>query len=180
MTIFKCPSLHTVSLNGISGRHGTVPISSHGPNFRFPTLACTIPQKVTSSVTYLSLSLIHPICWDLASFPAVKHICLAESIWASDLFEQLAVRPSDCPNLEHITVEGMYYEWDILLLMLERRNFATRVGVSAIQSIKFSSELPFKLLHPISDLLRGHFITQMRMADFSLEAIAKRLFNRSR
>jgi hypothetical protein len=175
---FEFRFLHTLSLSGKSGQNQSSTRSKcSSTNFYVPILSFNLPLINITCVTSLSLTMEHPIYWDLASFPAVNQVHLMDSIWNSDFLEQLLLRPNECPKMEHLTISGRFCEWDVLLLMLERRNFATTPGVSSIKSIKFDSEPSLKLIYPISSLLRGKFLTDMRIADFSLRSMAKRMFN---
>lgn len=70
---------------------------------------------------------------------------------------QLFCEPDFCPSLDEVHFLGHPPEWDILLIMLERRNFMTNSAVSRIKQLK----LPF-VTEELSDslvlLLRGMLI----------------------
>jgi len=165
---FESPLLRTLSLSGNSGQNKSFTRSQcSSTNFHVLMLSFNLPLIVTACVTSLSLTTEHPIYWDLASFPAVNQLHLTDSIWNSDFFEQLLLRPKECPKLEHLTITGRFFEWDLLLLMLERRNFVTGPGVTSVKSIKFDSEPSLKLIYPISSLLRGKFLTDANSRFFA-------------
>jgi hypothetical protein len=178
----KCPSLHTLHLKvKHGGRQNALlqPETSKLPVVCYPTQTFRIPAIVTSGVTTLSLALYLPVLWDLSVFPSLKRLQIGKSIWTSDFFEQLLIRPNDCPNLEHITIRGQYCEWDVLLLMLERRVFAAKPGVVSIKSIRFDRDLSFPLLRAISELLRGKYRIGTQMSEFSLDVIGDHMVDPS-
>jgi hypothetical protein len=177
----QCPSLLNLCFCDHPTGNGTGYLEAESPiPFGIPMLTLGIPIATTSSVISLSLVTRYIIRVELASFPAVTRVCLTHAIWVGDFFEELLLRPNDCPKLEDIIVEGSYLEWDILLLMLERRNFATKSGVASIKSIQFMLELPFKLLHAISELLRGNYLVDIQIAEFSIGAVSKRMCTQSK
>ncbi|KIM27336.1 hypothetical protein M408DRAFT_169099 [Serendipita vermifera MAFF 305830] len=72
---------------------------------------------------------------------------------------QLLCEPDCCPSLEEVHFFGYPPEWDILLIMLERRNFLTTSAVSRIKRLR----LPFiteELCDPVVSLLRGMFVNR--------------------
>src|SRR6202000_2481559 len=76
--------------------------------------------------------------------------------------------PDSCPLLEEVELTG-FVEWDILVLMLERRNFCT-MPVKKIHSLK----LPLRPPHldgVISSLLDGKFTERPSNEDLSTEGI---------
>lgn len=68
-------------------------------------------------------------------------------------------------------------EWDILILMLERRNLVAHQGTASIKFMNFDGLLPYKLLYSITRLLNGKFAERPPLEEFSIEAIGSQLWN---
>ncbi|KAG8813858.1 hypothetical protein FRC19_002138 [Serendipita sp. 401] len=132
-----------------------------------------------STLVHLAVSIEFPVRLQLGSLPLLESISLSDSLartWVSDILEQIIITPKICPKLHTITTQGLLAEWDILLLMLLRRNFLHGQTVSKIQGIEFPYWLPPSLLQPISQLLRGRFVPDLDLEAFSLERITKILY----
>ncbi|PVF90871.1 hypothetical protein CPB86DRAFT_662578, partial [Serendipita vermifera] len=67
---------------------------------------------------------------------------------------ELALHPESYPALEEITLEG-YPEWDILAIMLERRNLLADSSVQRIKKVKVLKTCPDHICRMISNLLKG-------------------------
>jgi len=76
--------------------------------------------------------------------------------------------PDSCPLLEEVELSG-FVEWDILVLMLERRNFST-APVKRIRTLKLPLRPPH-LANVISSLLDGKFTERPSNTDLSTEGI---------
>jgi hypothetical protein len=130
------------------------------------------------SVATLSLAMEPPVLFSFDVFPNLQSVELSSDlsvIWASDFFEELILRPNQWPFLEKISLSGLYLEWDILILMLERRNFVTESNVKRIKTLEFTNRLPYKLLYPITQLLKGKFVDRPPLIELSIEAIGNHL-----
>ena len=139
-----------------------------------------ISSKEIPSLTTLTLELDHPIRMDLTNLSNLESLTLIGhpcATWASDFFEELALQPALWPSLESIYIRGDYMEWDILVFMLQRRNLVVKSGLKRIASIKFDGDLPYKLMYPMSQLLRGLFPETLSLVEISIEEIANRLCN---
>ncbi|KAG8867257.1 hypothetical protein FRC20_006235 [Serendipita sp. 405] len=132
-----------------------------------------------STLVNLAVSIVFPVRLQLGLLPLLESISLSDSLamtWVSDILEQILITPKICPKLHMITTQGLLVEWDILLLMLLRRNFLHGQTVSKIQGLGFPYWLPPSLLQPISQLLRGRFVPDLDLEAFSSERITKILY----
>jgi F-box-like len=142
-----------------------------GLSLRSRTLSTPFP-----SLRALSLVVEIPVAWDLGFFPTLERIELSghpSAILAGDFFEELLLQPGSCPSLEEVGIRGHYVEWDLLILMLERRNLVTKPGITRIRTIQVASDLSYKLLRPLSTLLRGKYPHRDSIDEFSSTAIGK-------
>jgi hypothetical protein len=78
----------------------------------------------------------------------------------------LAMNPTQLPVLESLCL-GQLPEWDILFIMLERRNVTKTQGISKLKKITLPSHYPKELLGPIYDLIIGKFATRPSNWDLS-------------
>jgi hypothetical protein len=138
------------------------------------------------NVTSLVISTITPVSLELGSFSRLQQLEMHapaynrySTHWASGIFEAILIKPQNARALEKISLVGCFMEWDILLLMLERRNFLAQPGISPIKTLVVNSELPYRLLYPISELLGGRFVERDSNYSFSIEAIGERVWDQS-
>jgi hypothetical protein len=163
---------------GISFSSGHEKWSSEGypvPSPRSKTLSTSLPN-----LRFLSLTTEKPLAWDLGLFPRLERIELSgypSAILAGDFFEELLLQPGSCPFLEEVSLRGHYVEWDLLILLLERRNLLTKPGIARIKTIQVGNNIPYKLLHPISVLQRGKYSHRDSIEEFSSTAIGKLLWD---
>jgi hypothetical protein len=148
--------------------------------FRVQCPRYNISSTVMPSLTTLSLQVDHPLLLDLTNISNLKTLTLIGhpcATLASDFFEELLLQPNQWPSLESIIIRGDFMEWDILVLMLERRNFVAKPRVKRINAVQFDGDLPYKLVYPISQLLKGNFPETSPLMDISIEEIGTRLSN---
>ena len=138
------------------------------------------------NITSLVISTANPVSLDLGSLSRLQELEMRaptynrySTHWASNVFEEILIRPQNAPALEKISLVGTFVEWDILLLMLERRNFLVQPGISLIKTLVVDNELPYRLLYPISELLGGRFVERDSNYSFSIEAIGERVWGQS-
>ncbi|PVF94334.1 hypothetical protein CPB86DRAFT_689217, partial [Serendipita vermifera] len=74
----------------------------------------------------------------------------------TSFLRDLACRPDSYPSLETIHLEECP-EWDILVLILERRNLMTNSGARQISSVTFPFPPPYHLAVVIRGLLAGRW-----------------------
>jgi len=128
----------------------------------------------------LSLRVENPVAWDLGLFPRLERIELSgdpSATLAGDFFEELLLQPGSCPSLEEVGIRGHFVEWDLLILLLERRNLVTKPGITRIKAIQVGSDIPYKLLYPLLALLRGKYPHRDSIDEFSGMAIGKMLWD---
>jgi hypothetical protein len=80
--------------------------------------------------------------------------------------------PDICPQLEEVELTG-FVEWDILMLMLERRNFI-RDGVKRINTLRLPLKPSF-LEIPLALLLSGKYAERPSNKDLSTESVKEAL-----
>jgi hypothetical protein len=145
-----------------------------------------LPSHAFPTVISLIISAASLAIWDLGSFPMLRELEIAHTIdtrpeinWDNDVLDAILLRPRDTPALEKITIKGNFYEWDLLILMLERKNFLVEPGIAHIKTIVVDKELPYKLLYPLSELVGGNFVERDSNVSFSIEPIGQRIWNKS-
>ncbi|KIM23465.1 hypothetical protein M408DRAFT_27812 [Serendipita vermifera MAFF 305830] len=106
-----------------------------------------------------------------------KYFYLTDLMTRSDILEAILMKPGDFRALETIELSGLLSECDILLLMLERKNIYEPPGISPIKTIVVHSPLPYRLLYPITTLLRGKFPDRGPNVSFSLDAVGQRMLD---
>jgi hypothetical protein len=89
----------------------------------------------------------------------------------TSFMKDLACRPESYPSLEEVTL-GECPEWDILVIMLERRNLLTDPLVKPISSICMPSLYPRSILRIICGLLAGRWTERPSNKDLSLSGNA--------
>ncbi|KIM22277.1 hypothetical protein M408DRAFT_28826 [Serendipita vermifera MAFF 305830] len=137
-----------------------------------------LSTKRLSALTTLALRVNHPLMMDLTMLPVLNTIVLIgdpSATLASDFFEEVVLRPNKWPLLEHIIIRGDYMEWDILLLMLQRRNFLANSDVKPIKSVELDGPLPYKVLQPMAQLLRSQYPEVLDLASVSIQGIGDRM-----
>jgi hypothetical protein len=105
---------------------------------------------------------IHWIQWERASLTFLRRVSIQThfpyDFTASDgttsFIRDIACRPDSYPSLEEIRLSECP-EWDILMIMLERRNLMTRPNVKRIRKISFLTICPFEIRRIIRTLLQG-------------------------
>jgi hypothetical protein len=115
--------------------------------------------------------------WSEVSLPNLETLALhsiGSAIYnteSSAFFHEVALNPTNIPKLRHIELE-IFPEWDLLFVMLERRNFLMGGRISPIKSLTFPSMPHSVILRPLSDRLRGHFSERPSNRSLSLQGIA--------
>lgn len=125
-----------------------------------------------------------PRSWKGISFPLVRKIKLGSTFMTifdtgsiSSLCEQIALNPTIFPALESLE-SAMIPEWDILMIMLERRNCSLDSGLTRITSLSFRALPPPFIARPLTQLLRGE-LPSYSFLDYSLVAISPIYFDLS-
>jgi hypothetical protein len=99
--------------------------------------------------------------FELHSFNFLRSITISSSIFeyqpqGTMLCFALLNHPSTCPALNEIRFMQNFPDWDILFLMLEKRNFMVDSAVSLIRRITLPC-IPSGLRTPLASLLRGSY-----------------------
>ncbi|KIM19875.1 hypothetical protein M408DRAFT_30847 [Serendipita vermifera MAFF 305830] len=137
------------------------------------------------TVTSLNISILKPLFFNFGCFPNLisigfygylNHLGL---ICIGDFLEELILQPGRWPSLESVRLGGHWVEWDLVILMLERRNVVSRGAVKAIKTLGYFGDLPYKLSYPISQLFRGKFPERIPLSEYSVDAVGKILWNRN-
>lgn len=89
----------------------------------------------------------------------------------------LALDPSSMPSLTDMSL-GEIFEWDILFIMLERRNFYPQPGVVRIKKIDIRNDAK-EFRQPLRDLLSGLYTRRPSNRELSMASNADRLFDAS-
>ncbi|CAG8669745.1 5681_t:CDS:10, partial [Acaulospora colombiana] len=80
--------------------------------------------------------------------------------------------PSTLPLLEELTLYGTPH-WDILFLMVKRRNITTAKGVNPIKSLTITTRCPKELTSALIGLLKGKIPCNLALCDLSINAISE-------
>ncbi|KAG8841636.1 hypothetical protein FRB91_004803 [Serendipita sp. 411] len=145
--------------------------------------SCLLPLSSSQSLVRLSIR-HHAIALDLTNFPVLEELAMGFGVrtppnehyypvWQSDVLEQLILIPATCRNLRKIEFSTPFQEWDMLLLMLERRNFLRNPDIHRIEEIIFNAQPTHKLITPISSLLAGKFVARLPIEEYSITAISR-------
>ncbi|KAG8835525.1 hypothetical protein FRC17_002754 [Serendipita sp. 399] len=139
-----------------------------------------IPPSSCRTLTSVNISFHPSVRLRLDSLPSLQKLHLRWEImqgWGCDLLEQLIFTPRICRDLQVIGLSSALLEWDLLLLLLLRRNFLQERSVSRIREMGFYTQIPMSLAWSISSLLRCRLIPSLELEEFSLEKVTKLLFN---
>jgi len=75
----------------------------------------------------------------------------------SGFLTSFILKPDICPALQELEI-NFVPEWDLLFLMLERRNYLPLSrGVAQIKRLAFPISIAPNLLIPLTDILNGRF-----------------------
>lgn len=116
--------------------------------------------------------------WDVTKFTSLKIIQFREEDLnqVSEFCVNMILHPKDCPALEQLQF-AQYPEWDLLFIMLERRNFLPDTSISAIKLVSMPSSMNFRNRRFLTDVLRGRFAHRMSNEELSLPAIGRLYFD---
>jgi hypothetical protein len=126
----------------------------------------------------------HPRDWSGISLPYVRKLTLADSVTSSDptaissLCKELASDTTTFPSLETLETISVP-EWDILMLMLERRNCRLDHNATRIESLLLGTIPPLFILRPLTQVLRGELPIYDSLEEMSLYGISKVYHNPS-
>ncbi|KIM20133.1 hypothetical protein M408DRAFT_30619 [Serendipita vermifera MAFF 305830] len=161
LSLLKAPNLHSLSLFWDQLCEQTI-LEDH-PNVHALQILETsqdlidFPQGCLPSLRTLNLMVSGFERLRFTDFLYLQEISItaeAETPIATSLCLAILYDPEKCPSLGNIVLIECAPEWDILFLMLERRNFLTRLGISRINRITLPY-IPHHLRDPLASLLRG-------------------------
>jgi hypothetical protein len=119
-----------------------------------------------------------PLKVDVLSFSSLSSIRLKSRYFTNpegnQLCMELLYNPEGCPSLQELHFK-MGLEWDILVLMLERRNFGLK-GVKKIHTVTVRY-LPSFISPTLTLLLAGEKAERPSLESISLEATREVLFD---
>jgi hypothetical protein len=126
-----------------------------------------------------------PKDWKGVSLPHVRKITLGQPsslrpdpTSISALCKELASDISIFPSLQILKTRTIP-EWDLLMIMLEKRNCWVEPNATRISSLCFSTVPPPFILRPLTQLLRGEFPFYESLEEFSLYRISNAYFDPS-
>ncbi|KIM20891.1 hypothetical protein M408DRAFT_29997 [Serendipita vermifera MAFF 305830] len=142
----------------------------------------SIPETAFPNLVSLTVILAKSLSWNTGVYKNLRELRLqsrfsykADLMIRSDILETILMSPRDFPVLDTIELAGSLFEGDILLLMLERKNIYAQPGISPIKTIVMYKPIPYRLLYPITTLLRGKFPDREPNVAFSLDAVGQQL-----
>ncbi|KIM22293.1 hypothetical protein M408DRAFT_291718, partial [Serendipita vermifera MAFF 305830] len=97
--------------------------------------------------------------WKLPNCISLRklHVSSAESAPDANFLASLIFEPWICPLLHEIKLDFLP-EWDLLFIMLERRNhLPPSFGITRITNLILPSPIPLTLLTPLTHILSGQF-----------------------
>jgi hypothetical protein len=135
---------------------------------RWPSLECiNIANSMVEWRKYSSVFLRKVTIWDTQPPNADTTSDVKASHSVTSFIKDLACRPDSYPSLEEITMRECP-EWDILVIMLERRNLLTGPLVKRVSMICMPSSYPRSILRIICGLLAGRWTERPSNKDLSL------------
>jgi hypothetical protein len=115
---------------------------------------------------------------DVLSFSSLSSIRLTTEYFTNPegnhLCTELLYNPEGCPSLQELHFQECL-EWDILFLMLERRNFGLE-GVKTIHTVTLPF-IPFFIRQTLTLLLAGEKADRPVLESISLEVTREVLFD---
>jgi hypothetical protein len=125
-------------------------------NLRSLKVNCTGQSFENFSLPYLS-KIVLSVHWPQSRDP-ITQFC-----------QQLALSVHNCPALQHIGFQ-ICPEWDILIEMLERRNFIQDQGIARIIRIDLPAYCPRQIRRLIIELVQGRRVVRPSNYELSLAA----------
>ncbi|KAG8755001.1 hypothetical protein FRC14_004454 [Serendipita sp. 396] len=172
----ECPNLLRLQLRHISddlphhnsGAHGlALPLNAYAFNPLSHSIDVSFHPEIGSHSLLSLNTALSP--WIFGNFPHLRRVSFSRYMLDWDrFFIPLIQYPHMCPNLDHIEFRT-YPPWDLLFLMLERRNLSAPTRISPIKTLIFPYSLPFVLLYPLSQLLGGR--ETIRPSNYDLSVI---------
>jgi hypothetical protein len=162
---FTCPLLSNLSLE----------LDGYGQGVHHWTIYGHVEHLYIRSKEYF---------WEIYKLRALRNIRLGSHHSdyldsTSNLLMSLILNPMACPLLAEIELEDVP-EWDLLFIMLERRNYIPiSQGVARIETLILPSPIPPILLSPLTEILAGRFTERPSNRDLSSSALLEVYFDSS-
>ncbi|PVF94342.1 hypothetical protein CPB86DRAFT_766018 [Serendipita vermifera] len=125
------------------------------------------------------------ITWSKHSLTYLKRVYIQKRYGKPNLgndvtsfVRDIACSPESYPSLEEL-VFGECPEWDIFIIMLERRNLRASRGVARINRVMIQSSCSPHLYHVISQLVLGRWTERPSNKELSMAGNAKRILDLS-
>jgi hypothetical protein len=162
---------------------GEDPVDKNMDNLYSPVVSLEqqIDLKTWPSLETISLYK-NWVQWGQSSLDSLKTV----TIWEPDdndvvdnatyFVREIARRPESYPSLEEIHL-GVCPEWDILFIMLERRNLLASQGVTRIKTLWLPSSLPDSIYQGIGEIMRCKWPERPSNRELSLAGNAKTILD---
>jgi hypothetical protein len=118
------------------------------------------------TVQHIELSDFRLTWWEVP-LPNLETITVS---YSRQLIQALANQPTAFPSLHHLRLRQVP-NWDILFILLERRNFRIDREVSMIKTLSLPSLPSPAILHPLVDRLRGLYSPRPSNFEISMDSI---------
>jgi hypothetical protein len=144
-------------------------------------LLCRLDPVRWNSLQVLNID-VRDVDWTGVSLPSLKKLTHGNlgvyNITTSALYEEIARHPTSFPCLNYIAARN-FPAWDILFIMLERRNFHRDSSISRITTLAFPGLPAQMILKPLTEYLRGRLPITIRLSnyDISIHAIKDSYFD---
>ena len=121
--------------------------------------------------------------WEISKFTALRRLHILEG-FSDDpspnaVMIPLICDPHICPLLREVEF-GFLPEWDLLFLMLERRNYLPHsLDIARIETLVLPSPIPPVLLAPLTEILSGRFIERPSNLELSFHGFMNAYFDAS-
>jgi hypothetical protein len=118
--------------------------------------------------------------WEVHKFNALRKLQVGgRNVRSSGFLVGLIIEPHYCPAL--VEMELLFIpEWDLLFLMLERRNYLLpSQDIAEIKTLTLPSPIPLALLSPLIDILSGRFTRRPSNMDISFCGFMEEYFDRT-
>ncbi|KIM33845.1 hypothetical protein M408DRAFT_86294 [Serendipita vermifera MAFF 305830] len=138
---------------------------------QWPSLCrLTVDDGNVLSFNQVSSPLVHLTTLNItATYPTI-------GTGVTSVCQQLALYPWVCPALHTLTF-GLCPEWDILFIMLEKRNIFSHQDISNFRSITLPVYIPTSLVDYVRDILRGRHVKRPSNYGLSLLGNAQIAFD---
>ncbi|PVF92879.1 hypothetical protein CPB86DRAFT_743632 [Serendipita vermifera] len=125
------------------------------------------------------------ITWSKYSLTSLKKVSIQRRYGSSNLHNDvtsfvrdIARSPEPYPSLETLEF-GVCPEWDIFIIMLERRNLLANRGVARITELMMYSPCPVQIHHVITQLVMGKWTERPSNKELSISGNAERMLDLS-